>query len=206
MFARRSTLALALLAGLACLFDSPPLAAQQQSQQGITLQLPTFSFFSVATTVVVPDSGGAYMGGMRRASSGRNRFGSPLTRGQGAIGCERQAANLHVHAQIHDLDGMDKALRGSASPVLAKSSPLAQRLAAAQAANNARPLASLQDLQKQRAAAADAQQADAADYLRRGKEAQLAGKTSLARTYYQMALRRASGALRDEIAAMLGAE
>ena len=203
MNTHRACLIAAVLAGSACLLDSP-LAAQ--SQQGITLQLPTFSFFSVATTVVVPDSGGAYLGGMRRASSGSNRFGSPWAPGQGAFGCERQASNLHIQAHIHDLEGMDKALRSGSNPVLAKSSPLAQRLAAAQSEAKALPAASLQEIERHRTAAVDAQQSAAADFLRRGKEAQHAGKTSLARTYYQMALRRATGELRHEIAAMLGAE
>ena len=73
-----------------------------------TIQLPTLSTFSVDTTVVVPDSGGAVVGGMRRASSGINRFNG-LPRQQ-AIGVERQAAGMSVTAKIHDPAEADEAL------------------------------------------------------------------------------------------------
>ena len=42
------------------------------------MQLPTVSAFTVNTTVSVPDRGSALLGGISRASSGRNEFGVPL--------------------------------------------------------------------------------------------------------------------------------
>ena len=65
------------------------------------MQLPTFHFFSVATTVSVPDSGGAYMGGIGRGSSGRNRVGSPFGYGSTGVGGQRQVAGVNVQAQLH---------------------------------------------------------------------------------------------------------
>jgi hypothetical protein len=179
-----------IVTGLLC-------GAPASAQQGVTLQLPTFSFFSVATTVVVPDRGGAYLGGVGRASSGRSRFGV----GQSAFGFERHAAGLHATAHLHDLQGMDEALlRGGARP--ATISPLAQRLAQSQSDKND-ALASLQEIERRRLAAAQAEQAEAADFFARGRDAQAAGKTSLAKTYYGIALRRASGELRQQIAAQI---
>jgi hypothetical protein len=171
------------------------LVAGSAQGQGVTLQLPTLRSFSVATTVVVPDRGGAYMGGVGRVSSGRSRFGPPGGRSQTAFGFEHHAAGLHAAAHIHDLRGMDEALRrGSESRSAA--SPLTQRLLDAQ-----KDLPrSLEQLDRQRLAEQQAQQAAASDFLRRGRAAQLAGKTSLARTYFEIALRRSTGALRDEIA------
>jgi hypothetical protein len=180
----------ALVAGL--VFGGTPLNAQQQ---GVTLQLPTFSSFSVTTSVLVPDSGGAYMGGIGRGRSSRNRHGAPFGRGQNATGSQRQAAGMHVQAHVHDLSGMDKALRGPG--------PLSRQMSAAQSGALGEPIASLKDIERERKAAADAQQAEATDLFRRGREAQAAGKTSLAKTYYQMALRRATGELREQIAAQL---
>ncbi|HEX7447485.1 MAG TPA: hypothetical protein VF306_08065 [Pirellulales bacterium] len=48
------------------------------SAEGTTVQLPSFSFFTVATTVSVPDGGTVLLGGVKRLSEGRNEFGVPL--------------------------------------------------------------------------------------------------------------------------------
>ena len=42
------------------------------------MQLPTFSFVTVTTTVSVPDGGTVLLGGIKRLSEGRNEFGVPL--------------------------------------------------------------------------------------------------------------------------------
>jgi general secretion pathway protein D len=44
---------------------------------GTTIQLPTFSFTTVSTTVSVPDGGTVLLGGIKRLSEGRNEFGVP---------------------------------------------------------------------------------------------------------------------------------
>jgi general secretion pathway protein D len=48
------------------------------SNSGTTVQLPTFSFVTVTTTVSVPDGGTVLLGGIKRLSEGRNEFGVPL--------------------------------------------------------------------------------------------------------------------------------
>ena len=54
-------------------------AGSAVAQQGATtVQLPTYSFFSVNTTVTVPDRGSADLGGVNRVAEGRNEFGTPL--------------------------------------------------------------------------------------------------------------------------------
>ncbi len=45
---------------------------------GTTVQLPTFSFITVTTTVSVPDGGTVLLGGIKRLSEGRNEFGVPI--------------------------------------------------------------------------------------------------------------------------------
>ncbi|HEX7379928.1 MAG TPA: hypothetical protein VF278_22585 [Pirellulales bacterium] len=54
------------------------VTSQTASSQGTTVQLPSFSFFSVATTVSVPDGGTVLLGGIKRLSEGRNEFGVPI--------------------------------------------------------------------------------------------------------------------------------
>ncbi len=51
---------------------------QINTQSATTVQLPTFSFITVSTTVSVPDGGTVLLGGIKRLSEGRNEFGVPL--------------------------------------------------------------------------------------------------------------------------------
>ncbi len=48
------------------------------TKTGTTVQLPTFSYVTVTTTVSVPDGGTVLLGGIKRMSEGRNEFGTPL--------------------------------------------------------------------------------------------------------------------------------
>ena len=45
-------------------------AGETAAQTATTVQLPTYSFFSVGTTVSVPDRGSVYMGGVNRSAMG----------------------------------------------------------------------------------------------------------------------------------------
>ena len=47
-------------------------------RSGTTVQLPTFQFISVTTTVSVPDGGTVLLGGIKRLNENRNEFGVPL--------------------------------------------------------------------------------------------------------------------------------
>jgi general secretion pathway protein D len=49
-----------------------------ETTEGVTVQLPTFSFVTVTTTVSVPDGGTVLLGGIKRLSEGRNEFGVPI--------------------------------------------------------------------------------------------------------------------------------
>jgi general secretion pathway protein D len=48
------------------------------TNSGTTVQLPSFSYVTVTTTVSVPDGGTVLLGGIKRLSEGRNEFGVPL--------------------------------------------------------------------------------------------------------------------------------
>src|SRR3954468_15089510 len=49
-----------------------------KNNTGVTVQLPSFSFVSVVTTVSVPDGGTVLLGGIKRLQEGRNEVGVPL--------------------------------------------------------------------------------------------------------------------------------
>jgi general secretion pathway protein D len=51
---------------------------QQEEIVGTTVQLPTFSFTTVSTTVSVPDGGTVLLGGIKRLREGRNENGLPM--------------------------------------------------------------------------------------------------------------------------------
>jgi general secretion pathway protein D len=50
----------------------------EQTTEGAVVQLPTFSFTTVSTTVNVPDGGTVLLGGIKRLSEGRNERGVPM--------------------------------------------------------------------------------------------------------------------------------
>jgi general secretion pathway protein D len=51
---------------------------QTTSHSGVTVQLPTFTYVTVTTTVSVPDGGTVLLGGIKRLSEGRQEDGVPI--------------------------------------------------------------------------------------------------------------------------------
>ena len=89
-----------------------------------TVQLPTFHVFSVSTTVVVPDRGTAYLGGVSRSHRTSNSLSTPLFgrlpgvgRGfmNGGISSSLSASGASVSATIIDHDSIDRALLADAA-------------------------------------------------------------------------------------------
>ena len=92
---------------------------------GQVVQLPTFRYFSVGTTVVIPDRGATYLGGVSRAGYGSASYGVPILGhlpGAGRLfrnrsfGASLSSSDAHATATIVDLKEMDEAvLREAAS-------------------------------------------------------------------------------------------
>ena len=132
---RRRIMRIAALSLVAALLAAGIARGQQQVPGGLpatTVQLPSFSIFSVNTTVSVPDRGGMYLGGVNRARDGSR------TRGLGnrAIGSDRAANGVQVLATIHDMDELDRAVlakaaakRGALDPAVAQARTAAARRA-----------------------------------------------------------------------------
>jgi general secretion pathway protein D len=94
------------------------------TNEGTTVQLPTFSFVSVTTTVSVPDGGTVLLGGVKRLSEGRNEFGVPLLSkipyinrlfSNVGIGRETQSLMMMVTPRII-IQEEEEELRGLATP------------------------------------------------------------------------------------------
>jgi len=181
--------------------------------QGTTVQLPTYRTFQSGGSVLVPDRGSALLGGVSRARSSRSELGSPFRPfGNRAIGSELSAARASVSVYIHDFAAMEEELERAAAASarsknvaktpLGTSAKLADFAAASDQAQQPAesPLASLEEIRRQRR-----RDAEARDFLARGIAAEASGKLQVARIYYQIAAKRASGTLHDEILARLEA-
>lgn len=114
-----TVLIVASIADRPCEAQYPGNAVNINTNPATAVQLPTFSFFSVGTSVLVPDRGATYLGGIGRASSAANSggvpvlgklpfAGRPLT--NRAIGHSVGASSVWVTATIHDFEAMDQAL------------------------------------------------------------------------------------------------
>lgn len=182
--------------------------------QSTTVQLPTYRTFGVRTAVTVPDRGSVYLGGINRAYSGRNEFGTPLLPFRNrSFGTQRSASGVSVSVYIHDFEELERELlsrAGGSDPKLTTlRAPDGTTRAVVRsdpgAADRAAPLPSIEEIRRQRLADQDARQAEAEDFFERGQTAEAAGKTNVARMYYQMAAKRASGLLKEEVLAKLDA-
>lgn len=168
--------------------------------QGTAVQLPTYSYFSTNSTVVVPDRGSAYLGGVSRARSGANQFGTPLLPFRNrAVGADASASSSSVLVTIHDFDWMDQFLlsqptasypnglrTGGADVVQSRPGPSGAR----KDVHVGHPAASVAELRAQRLREEESRQQEAADLFQRGRTAEAAGKANVARIYCQMAARR----------------
>jgi hypothetical protein len=166
------------------------------------VQLPTFQFFSIQTTVSVPDSGGANLGGVSRSSTLQRQRGLPLLGreplfGGRAIGRTSSAGGMSVHAKIHDMQEMDEALLRQAGGLRSANRPAA----AARVRNE--PTKSVAQIRRDQTAVVRSDSDDADHYLAIGRQALAEGKTGVARVNLQMALRRAQGEKRREVLAAL---
>ena len=164
------------------------VTGQQAAAQQV-VQLPTFSFFTVSTSLSIPDSGGAYQGGFNRARYGQNGAGFQNR----ATAHGLQTAHSGVSATIIDHHEFDTAQtqvgRGIASP--------APNKAAARSSAERVP-GSLADAQRLRDAETAAKADEAKRLLEQARAAETAGKLGVARIFYSNAAKRADGVLRDD--------
>ena len=87
------------------------------SAEAQTVQLPTFSYTTVNTTVSVPDRGGMYLGGVGYSSIGSSEAGTPILPFKNrSSGRSTRATGMSVSAYIHDFEEMEQELLKQPSP------------------------------------------------------------------------------------------
>jgi hypothetical protein len=171
-----------------------------------TVQLPTFSFFTVQTTVSVPDRGGAYLGGIGRgADSSTTRGIGPLA--NRGLASSRGASGMSVHATIIDHHEIDQAIlaqaaaeRGAAAnPAVAKAAAISRTVGKSDS------LDSVAAIREQQSAAAAKQASEATEYFAKAQKAEADGKPGVATIFYQMVIRRDATQLKQQAQARLAA-
>jgi hypothetical protein len=191
-------------------------AQGQQPQQPIgpalpatTVQLPTFSFFTVQTTVSVPDGGGMSLGGIDRGVDSTVNRNSGLTRNRG-LGSSRAASGVSVSATIIDREEMDRAVLAEAAakrgvPIdssVLKSTALSKSVSRDGSSAAADSLAAIRE---RNAAKVEAKTSELAGYLAKAQQAEADGKPGIAKIYYQMVARADHGHLKQQAEARLAA-
>jgi hypothetical protein len=208
----------------------PSVASAQL--RATSVQLPTFNYFATSTTVEVPDGGTAFLGGTSNSAAGRSEHGVPGLGflpgfGNRGIGTTRGTGGMSVQATIHDFEAMDRQLLGedfdksASADISARAAALANlpvmlrptlglAATAARLAPPASPLAvdaagsgSVNEIRRQQAAEDVAIQQEAAKLFQQAGDLQAQGKSGVAKIYYQMAARRATGNLKEEALAAL---
>ena len=192
-------------------------ASDVNAQGGVpqVVQLPTFSFFSVSTTVSVPDSGAAYLGGVKRRSASRMSRGVPglsslpyagrLSRNDG-IGSSASSSGSYVTANVIDHGELDRMILEEAAasraparemtPIEKKAAFLSQHIGRRDhlvlaMSREAKPAAATHRAAPVDPAIARQQAAtEVAAYLDRARRAEAAGNVGAARCSYRVVARR----------------
>lgn len=161
-----------LILGIAWLAAGDGFAQVIQQQ---SVQLPTFHYFGVQTTVVVPAHGTIPLGSVTRAGQRRTRF----DRVGSSLGTTIDTGSLSMGVTVIDHGEIDRRLlaeaarrRGEKIDVLGR--PVEKDL------GEPRPL-NPPILGRPR------EKVDADVYMRRGRNAELAGQTEIAKVFYRRA-------------------
>jgi hypothetical protein len=169
--------------------------AAAQGTVPTTVQLPTFHYFTSTGSLLVPDGGEAFLGGVGSSAAGGTERGIPGLPSRpftnSAIGATTGASNVCVSAQIHDFEAMDQVLLGTATSDAVRP-PLARREERVAAQRDGNSLQSVAALRAQVAAEDAARDLEAAKALERGRQLLAAGKTGMAKIYFQSALKQSS--------------
>jgi len=172
--------------------------AQPPPQVPTTVQLPTFSFFTVQTTVSVPDGGGASLGGIGRAGDRSTTRGIGPLKNRG-LASTRGASSMTVHARIIDNHELDEAVLAQAD---AKRGSTAGQ---ASSGTNTQPFESVAAIRERNAVAVAQKTSEAAEYFAKAQKAEADGKAGAAKIYYQMVIRRDKGSLKEQAQTRLAA-
>ncbi|HUE70566.1 MAG TPA: hypothetical protein VMP01_06720 [Pirellulaceae bacterium] len=191
-------------------------SAAAQNNVPTTVQLPTFSFFTVQTTVSVPDSGGASLGGVSRGYHHSTTRGLPFWSktpwlsplgGSRGIASGASAGGVSVHATIIDHEELSEAVLSEAAArrVRPSEAELKAGVLSRSTGGERAPEGSVAAIRAEQAAEDRARAERAAELIAKAQEMEAANKPGQAKIYYRMASRHASAELKQQIAQRMAA-
>ena len=170
----------ALLTILMWTLLSVPALAQQ-----ITVQQPIVGTTSVSTSVVVPDGGRAFLGGVSSAQTGQSRFG--FYQPGSSVGLTRSSTSLSASVTITDLREMDEAILNSVRDRPQPASLFARQAAAIRSSRPESPREPPREIET----AADR----AAKFEQLARKAEAENRPGVAKLHWQMAAKYGSKAV-----------
>ncbi|TWT31971.1 hypothetical protein [Blastopirellula retiformator] len=161
------------------------------------VQLPELRNFSVGTSVLVPDRGATYGGGVMRRSETSGQVGSLTFPSGRSMSTGTSASNSWVHAYIHPTPAeMDEILLGKPSTVdpTSSNSPLRMIGAAREPATG-----SLAAIRRQLSAEDAAANRKAIKYADMAETCVKQGKLNIAKLFYRSAIDTATGEYQQQL-------
>ncbi len=171
-----------LLAMLLWVTLSVPVFGQQ-----ISVQQPILGTTGVSASVVVPNGGRAFLGGVSSAQSSRSRFG--FWQPGSSIGLSRSSNSMSVGVTIIDLHEMDEAILNSVPDRPQSSSPFARHAAAINRSTAESP----QETARETESAAER----VAKFERLARKAEAENRPGVAKLHWQMAAKYGSTIARE---------
>ena len=159
--------------------------------QQIAVQQPILGTTSVSTSVVVPNGGRAYLGGVSSAQSGRSRYG--FYQPGSSIGLSRSSNSMSVGVTIIDLREMDEAILNSVPDRPQPTSHFARHAAAIERSSADRS----QEPARETESTADR----AAKFERLARKAEAEKRLGVAKLHWQMAAKYGSVIARERLVA-----
>ncbi len=187
------------------------LGVVESANAQTTVQLPTVQNFGISTTVVVPDRGRTYAGGVNRSYRSSSRRGMPFlppsSRGYGA---GTSSSGVSVSAHIHDFEEMDRTLLEQAARNRGGRSGSSSRNSHSYAANSQshqpqldHRLPRVSDIRRQMAAVRAEKLAQMKSEIKVGLRRERAGDLAGAQAKYRSAMKYASPSAQKKITARI---
>ena len=155
--------------------------------QQIAVQQPTVGTTSVSTSVIVPNGGRAYLGGVSSAQSGRSRYG--FYQPGSSIGLSRSSNSMSVGVTIIDLREMDEAILNSVPDRAESASHFARHATAIERSNV--------DRSQEPAHEIESTAERAAKFERLAYKAEAEHRPGVAKLHWQMAAKYGSAIARE---------
>ena len=161
------------------------------------VQLPTFHVFTVNTTVSVPDSGRGFAAALQRS-----RLRGPMRNIPGPNNPRRpnqwfvNRGHNHLH-KVAAAEGRQFASEEANDVLILRKAEFLSRHVARQLPEE--KLAGVAEIRRRNAVADQQKVAQAKKFFARGQEAEAKGRQGVAKIYYQMAAKRATGKLKAQI-------